>query len=101
MLTETTRQYLFAHGVEPDMLNPQMRIRNQYKPQPYPLTPSQVDRLMAYPKGLNTGIVTSVEAVTFTRKKRPVDCIKVIWRQGCTGTDRYFTEAQFRTILNV
>jgi hypothetical protein len=56
---------------------------------------------MAYPKGLNTGIVTSVEAVTYTRKKRPVDCIKVIWRQGGTGTDRYFTEAQFRLILNV
>lgn len=37
-------------------------------------------------------------AVTFTRKKRPVDCIKVTWRG--TGTDRYFTEAQFRLILN-
>jgi hypothetical protein len=99
MLTEQTRQYLFAHGVEPDMLSPQMRIRNQYKPQAYPLTPSQVDRLMAYPKGLNTGSVT-IEAVTYTRKKRPVDCIRVTWKQGCTGTDRYFTEAQFRTILN-
>jgi hypothetical protein len=98
MLTEQTRQYLFAHGVEPDMLSPQMRIRNQYKPQAYPLTPSQVDRLMAYPKGLNTGSVTSVEAVTFTRKKLPVDCIKVTWRG--TGIDRYFTEAQFRKILN-
>lgn len=98
MLTEQTRQYLFAHGVEPGMLSTQMRIRNQYKPQAYPLTQQQVDRLMAYPKGLNTGIVTSVEAVTFTRKKRPVDCIRVIWRG--TGMDSYFTEAQFRTILN-
>lgn len=98
MLTETTRQYLFAHGVEPDMLSTQMRIRNQYKPQAYTLTPSQVDRLMAYPRGLNNGIVTSVEAVTFTRKKRPVDCIRVIWRGA--GMDSYFTEAQFRHILN-